>query len=296
MSSSRHTSDKGISRLGHCFAFVCNDSSLVATAIVPFQQALTFKRGAPKGWGLGLYQDDQALIRRHPTGTDDDPGIFQECSKLRSNIIVGQLREPQSHVSSPSNTQPFRYRQWMFVFSSDLDQQLHEIGSPIVMALRETLIKSCPPFIARMVNGDSLGELLFLRFITELKEMGLIESPETTSRMAIDALSKTLAALRTACQNAALPSQILSFAYSCIVSDGRFIIANHSQARLRILRYSTYHDVRRTMDNKPVHYPHLKAALLMSGDTGDAEQPGWESIEEHSFITIDPHLNIGYGS
>src|SRR5688572_18929077 len=70
-------------------------------------------QGEPLGWGVGLYQHGEALLRRRPM---DDRQVIEIAAlgTTPADLLLAQIRTPTVGGLRTENTPPFRYRDWMF--------------------------------------------------------------------------------------------------------------------------------------------------------------------------------------
>src|SRR5688572_23250792 len=112
----RPAKEGGMSRL---FAVVINDPQRLACALYPTREALV-ARSAPEGWGLACYQGGEVLLQRHPKPRPAPLDFFQQVKDLRTDYVVGHVMDPGT-VSKLENTQPFRFRSWVYAQSGGVE-------------------------------------------------------------------------------------------------------------------------------------------------------------------------------
>jgi glutamine amidotransferase len=117
-------------------------------------------QGEPRGWGVGVYQHGEALLRRRPM--DDRPVIeIGALTAASSDLMLAQIRTPTVGNLRTENTPPFRYRDWLFAQRGTIEN---------FERIRPRLLAAQPDFLRRNVRGDTDGEVMFYLFLSCLHE------------------------------------------------------------------------------------------------------------------------------
>ncbi|MCB9556098.1 MAG: class II glutamine amidotransferase [Deltaproteobacteria bacterium] len=258
-----------------CFALLTTDARLLQPALEPYRSVLHLEDGAPHGWGLGYFQAGEALLRKHPQPSSSPLDWVDAVDGLRAQILLGQRRARPTGRHVSENTQPYRYRRWMFVHSGAIEG---------FEAVRGEVLPSIPDFIRRNIRGTTDSEHLFHLFLAFLNDAGALDNPRVKSTDAASALSSTLAFFD---KLTGAPSE-----HCCIATNGHILLATHRGMPMQVTRSNCQTVITRSADNKPVSHPHLRAVLLTGGSA--IQQTGWESIAEGVVISVDSELNISY--
>lgn len=262
------------------FAFLCNDAALSTTAQAAFHAELVAEEGAPHGWGLGYYQSGQPLLRKHPQplggGTLD---FCQHMESIRSNIVVGHARGTDLGGRTNDNTQPFRFRRWLFCHSGTFSG---------FDGIRPEISEAIPVFMRRSIHGTTDSEVLFHLFLAFLNDAGRLDDPTVPSAMVARALRSALAYVTRLLEQ----DQAQSSGCCCIASNGRVLVALGRDLPLTIARNSAYQNVGRGPDDRPLSYPHLKAVGLVVGR--QPPSPGWELVAPEAVVAVNRDLDIEY--
>ena len=137
--------------------FMCNDPERVSCALHPVRGALAVGDAA-EGWGLGFFQGGEVLLQRHPkpvVGLD----LYAQMAQLRTDYIVGQVRGP-GVVRKLENTQPYRFRSWVFATIGDVDGY-----AAANSGVEARLHAKIPDFLARNIRGQADAEHIFHIFL-----------------------------------------------------------------------------------------------------------------------------------
>jgi len=263
-----------------CFALLCNDAGLFTTAQAAFRQDLTTDDGAPHGWGLGYYQGGQPLLRKQPTALKDEPLDFcKRTESIRSNLVIGHVRADSKGGRRNENTQPFRFRRWLFCHLGSI-QSFDQIEADVRTAI--------PDFMRRNIRGKTNSEVLFHLFTAFLNDAGQLDNDAITSDAAGSALGSAIKYVdRLSRDSGSGPMD-----HCCIATNGQVLVATHRSVPLCITRNSSYVNVGRDSADKPLSYPHLKAVVITGGRR--PQSPGWESVDEGAVVSVDADLNIEY--
>lgn len=265
--------------MSFCFGFFSNDASLTACALSPFKAVLQIPDGAPNGWGMGYYQAGQPLLRKQPKTHTQFLDIVATASNLRTNLILGHVRQASVGGQRTENTHPFRYRNWMFCHSGTLDR---------FDAIKDDMLRSVPDFIRRNIRGNTDSEHLFHLFLSFLNDTGRMDDPRISTDVAAQTLGSTFAYLqRLITDKGGTPSDSC-----CIASNGNILLAIRKGMSIHVSRQTTFSCT--GPDGKPTSTPNLKAVLLIGGSPPTL--PGWEEVANNSIVTVDSGLNIEHSA
>ena len=265
--------------MGFSFGYMSNDSALTACALSAFSEVLVLPAGAPHGWGLGYYQAGQPLLRKQPKTPEGPLDFIAAASNLRTNLIIGHVRDATVGGLRTENTHPFRYRNWMFCHCGTLDR---------FEKVRDDMLRSVPDFVRRNIRGSTDSEHLFHLFLSFLNDTGKLDDPRIAPEVAAHALGSTFAYVdRLVVDQGGTPAL-----GCCVITNGNILVATRQGLDLKVLRNSSYSC--RDSEGKPVPSSHLKAVMLIGGKTPAVR--GWEDVAERAIVTVDSRLNIGYSA
>lgn len=254
------------------FAFVCSDSALLKIAIAPFAPSLV-TAGAPQGWGMAYYQTGQPLLRKQPRAVAEPLDLAAAASDIKTSMLLGQVREPSDAPNLNENTPPFRFRHWTFTL----------LGAPSFPGdVREQLDGAIPDFIRRNIRGRTSAEVVFHLFLAFLNDAGKLDDLRAPAPNVARALGSTLAYIDSLVG--------AEWQYCCMASNGHSLVATHRGLPLHLTRNSSYENVGVGPDDKPLGYPHLRAAMLLGGKGPEGE--GWESVDEGVVLMANADLDI----
>src|SRR5215472_3349994 len=101
--------------MARLFGIIGNRPDLTARVLAFEADALRAKsKGASLGWGLGLYQGGEVLIRRRPIDERPEIDVAKLAADVRADLVLGHVRVATVGALRTENTHHFRYRQWLF--------------------------------------------------------------------------------------------------------------------------------------------------------------------------------------
>ena len=150
--------------MARLFGFIGNRSDISPHVLQVESQALkAHAKDRRLGWGFGFYQGGEVLLRRRPIDDHTVVDVASLTRDLRTDVLVGHVRQPSIGDLSTRNTHPFRYRHWLFAHAGTVAQFDN---------LRDRLVTSIPDFLMRNVRGDTDSELVFHLFLSFLHDAG----------------------------------------------------------------------------------------------------------------------------
>lgn len=200
--------------------FISNRPELGARVLASHAQHLDVHTTAdePVGWGIGFYHGSELLLRRRPID-DRDLIPLANLVAVETDVLIGHVGRPNVGELRTENTQPFRYRQWLFAQLGEL----HDFET-----LREPLRDSQPDFLKRSRRGDSDAELLFYWLLSVLHETDHLH-PAVVSNEALRAGLRraSLQLDRLSTQHSAAPS-----ALDLLLTNGEHLALLHRSGTL----------------------------------------------------------------
>ena len=261
--------------MSFCFGFISNDSALVQCTLEPFSDPLSVEEGAPHGWGMAYYQIGRPLLKKQPKPYEGPLDFSQVAARLRSNLIIGHIRDATIGGQSTENTHPFRYRNWTFCHCGTVDRFPRVKGD---------LLKSVPDFIRRNIRGKTDSENIFHLFLSFLNDTGKLDDPRIPPREVARALNSTISYLN----RLVLDNGGEALNGCCLATNGNFVVAVRLGMEVKVARKSSFDC--RDSEGKPQATDHLKAVVVVGGDTPIT--PGWELVADQSVLVVDHDLNI----
>lgn len=164
---------------------MCNQPARFVEALEPVRDVL-HAPGPVSRWGLGYVQGGEVLLSRNPRPSPQGVDFFPALERLRSDYVIGQATGEDGLTGTP-NTQPFRFRRWMYADSGSIDS---------FAEVREPLLEHIPDFLRRNIKGKTASEHVFHVFLAFLHDAGNLDDPnlptDTTRRALRDALAMVM--------------------------------------------------------------------------------------------------------
>ena len=248
------------------FGCTCNEPHRVAQALEPARSTLV-SRGPVARWGLGYVQAGEVLLLRHPRPTED-VDFYDSVASLQSDYVIG-CASPEDGLTGNANTQPFRFRQWLFASEGGLDAFESEV--------QPRLLEHIPEFLARNIAGKTSAEHVFHLFLSLLHDAGTLDDPNVALGDVRRALRDTLALVYSVMAETGAsrgPGNI-------VVTNSRAMFAVRLDQPIVVRGFK--HPDRQRSDHR-----HFRAVLAMSTNEGAGE--GFEEIPPNSVLTVSREL------
>jgi glutamine amidotransferase len=259
------------------FGFIGNRDELGPRALVEHGKALTVHRGdAPAlGWGVGFYQFGEVLLRRRPLDERETIQPPQLVEQLKTDLLIGHVRNPTVGNLRTENTHPFRFRQWLFAQTGTLQR---------FDTLRARLLEAQPDFLTPNVRGDTDSELFFYLVLSYLHDQGQLELGGASRASIGAALRSTLGFVDRLCDEQGLPQQL----GDALLTDGEHLVAVHRSGLMAILDIDKEEEVERLLGiessrtGRPQNLDRARCAVVAS-EVAELP-PGWRRAEPNSLI------------
>jgi len=254
--------------MSRLFGIVCNEPKRLREAIEPVRETLVAP-GPQQGWGLGYVHGGEVLLKRHPRPTQD-VDFYRALESIASDYIIMHAT-PDDRYKGNDNTQPFRYRRWLFAQSGALDS-FDEI--------KQTLLEHVPEFMRRNIRGKTPAEHIFHAFLAFLHDAGVIDDHNLPLQQSRRALRDTLAMVLSLITRAGGGSQALG---NIVVTNSRTMLAVRLSEPMHVRRFS-----HRRKEAGGGH--EFRAALIAS--TPEPPGEGFEEVPHRSVIMVSRDLQI----
>ncbi len=194
-------------------AVITRDPNLMRCELLRLRPKVGFgKSEGSVAVGVGYVHGHEVLLRKKPgpmAGTD----LYELGKDIEADALVCCARRDRAGAFKDENTQPFRYRRWLFAHSGSI-----EAGA----AARPAILSALPDYLRRHVRGNTDAELIFMHFLLELPGTARTEDAEVTATDAADALGHAARTIENLARGAGAtrPS-----ALNLVGTNGRSLVA-----------------------------------------------------------------------
>jgi glutamine amidotransferase len=268
--------------MSRLFAVIVNDPQRLGCALYPAREILTAP-SAPEGWGLASYQGGEVLLQRHPKPRPQPLDFFQQVKDLRSDYVVGHVMDPGT-VAKLENTQPFRFRSWVYAQTGGLE----------LAAARAAILEHVPDFLRRNIRAQSIAEHLFHVALAFLHDANKLDDPNLRVADAAGALRGALLLAQRV--SADLPDSSTP-AMNVAATNGRILLVARSGPPMWVKQVSGIADCRlcgeqlpeeARRDRRRTSHEHVRAVIIASDPDrrpSDTDE-GWEEVPEGFIVGV----------
>lgn len=264
--------------MARLFGFIGNRPDLGAKVASAEQRSLEARNvGGPLGWGVGFYQGGEVLLRRRPL--DDRPilSLADAIKDVRSDVLIGHIRQASVGALRTENTHPFRFRQWLFAHTGTI---------AAFTSIRERLVESLPEFLRRNIRGDTDSEVLFHLFLSFLHDAGSLGGGPVDANVLRTAIRSSASLIDRLSAEEGAAAQ----GFNILVTNGDLIAAVHAQGRMAYRVYEGRHDIEALFvddELRKLRHPDVGAIKLsMVIAEYDQDPAGFTPVPERSILTL----------
>lgn len=249
---------------------ISNQSERMAHALEPVRGALV-AAGPIARWGLGYAQSGEILLSRSPRLHHADVDFHAAIQGLRSDCVIAHACAPDE-LSGNANTQPFRYRQWMFA---------QDGCSPSTAESRAAIAEHVPEFLQRNIRGKTLNEEVFHLFLAHLHRAGSVDDVNLAPERSLQIVRESLRTWHAAAEKAGVAVELGNL----MLSNGRSFLAVRLAQPL-YLRRLTIPAPRTGRDDS------FRGVIVVSAAANPGE--GFEEIPRHAALRVsrDVHIDV----
>ena len=238
---------------------------------------------APLGWGVGLDQGGEVLMRRRPIDDRPEIDVPKLAADVRADVLIGHVRSATVGPLRTENTHPFRYRQWLFAMTGTVAQ---------FDQVRERLVASVPEFLRAGIRGETDAEVLFHVFLSFLHDGGHLSDGHSPDAAVVrEALRSSLAvADGMTAEVGGTPGDL-----NVLITNGDFIVAAHRNHEMRYRTFSGKADAeqligddaqlrRKTPELSQMHFSLIASEFDEATDFG--RNPRWKPVPQNAIVTL----------
>ncbi len=266
-------------------AILSSDANLMRCQVALLREHLRPLADAkpPRAVGLGYIEADAVLLRKRPgdVGTVDLDALISDVVSEVLFFHAGPISG--SGTFTDEDVMPLRYRRWLF-------QHAGALAAPV--SSRAGLLKEIPAFLARQAKGSTGGELVFLAFLSALRESGHADDFDT----APEVVGRYLGQTARQCERVERESGKVGD-LSFFVTNGRVLAATRLHSGP--LHYSLLEGISRCQrcgitESTPESSPLLRAHRRVRGVViaTDVRDGRFIEVPEASTIAVGHNLEV----
>jgi glutamine amidotransferase len=266
------------------FAIYTSDPNLIRCELHRLKGSVQLDSEQPANAVGGAYAQDDVLLRRYGAGVA--PRFDSELwSGAESDAFLYHAQRLPVGLSLEENTQPFRFRRWLFAHAGAL------MDFP---SMRTRVLASLPEFLQRQIRGDTGSEVAFALYLKLLRERGNDDQP-IEAPLAAQLLGKTVRLLEQFSKDAGITSRST---LNLVATNGRLLVATRYGSEP--LYYALLEGSDRcercgldstTPNTQPLMLEHLRSRTVAL--TSRVTNPsGWIEIPEGTAIAVGKDLSV----
>lgn len=239
------------------------------------------------GWGLGFYQNDRALYRKKPKTPKGEVKFPKLAADIYSHALVGHLRYATIGDVTGENTQPFRYKLWLFEHAGtiyDWDR------------IRDALMEHVPEYLQRYILGQTDSEVLMYLFLSRLSKAVNLNNPLIPPEEAGTALRDTIRQVNDIAAELKIERTPTA---NIIATNGKTLVASAQGMPMYHRTIDGIEDCEICRnpplfaghDPGPVHHSHFKAVFVAGSESGEIDD-SWTRIEDGSILWLNHDMTI----
>jgi glutamine amidotransferase len=194
------------------FAVFTSDPNLLQCELLRLaDEIVTSDPSGANAVGLGSYAQEDVLFQRFRSPIDLK-FISRTEPNHQSEALLYHAGQLPLGMSPEDNTQPFRYRRWMFCHGGTV---------PELAGLRKSLIPLLPDFLRRQVRGDTGSDLVFALFLKHVRDAGGLDDPLMDPAQGAQSLGRTIRLIEEVSGEVGPSAGTLN----CIATNGSMLVA-----------------------------------------------------------------------
>jgi predicted glutamine amidotransferase len=266
------------------FAVYTSDPNLLGCELARLGPEVSLgERAGLAAVGVGWYADDQVLMQRFPANARPDQ--VTELGRPESEALLFHAGPLPVGTSLEENTQPFRYRHWLFVQVGALAG--HD-------RFRSRLVSALPPHLVRWVKLGTSAETAFALYLSHLRELGRTEDRALDAKEAGAMLVRTAQALQ---QRAAEVGEGRPLDAAFFATNSRVLVAarlGKAPVYYRLLEGAPTCEVCKlesTSETLPLVRAHLRRRTVAVATQLRSTQ-GWIELPAETVLAVGRNLSV----
>lgn len=272
--------------MSRLFAYMGNDQDRVKCALYPARNLLVADGAASASfdaWGLGFYQGGEVLLQRRPKPPTEPVDFYALVKELRTDVIVGHVRQGTVGKPKNENTHPFRFRSWLFA---------HHGTIPNFDVVRDELLRAVPDFLRRNIRGQTDSEHLFHVMLAFLHDAGKLDDINIAPALVRDAVRGALSLVEKAAGKAASDAMECALA----LTNGRLLVATRHGAPVYLQQRASLADCAVCREPPPrdkrVDHEHLRSVLIVADVQPPPADLKFTEVADRTLLSVSHDLKV----
>ncbi len=261
------------------FGFIGNRADLGAKVLAHSASVLSVrpKAGESLGWGIGFFQAGEVLLRRRPIDERPLIDLAEAAANIRTDVMIGHVRQATVGALRTENTHPFRYRSWLFAQTGTI------VGFE---RLKERLLESQPEFLRRNIRGDTDSEMFFYLFLSFLHDAGHLNDAHVAPEHVASALRASISLVdRLSAEEGHAENK-----GDILVTNGEHMLAAHRNGTLAYRVIRGRHDVEELLGAESMRQARIPSIdsthFTLIASELDGIPAGFKRVESPSIVTL----------
>ena len=272
--------------MSRLFAYMGNDQDRVKCALYPARKLLVADGAAQTSfdaWGLGFYQGGEVLLQRRPKPPTDPVDFYSLVKDLRTDVIIGHVRQGTVGKPKNENTHPFRFRSWLFA---------HHGTVPHFDGVRDELLRAVPDFLRRNIRGQTDSEHLFHVMLAFLHDAGKLDDQNVSTAQVAAAVRGALALVEKAAGKAAADGMECALA----LTNGRILAVTRHGAPVYLQERASLHDCAVCREPPPrdkrIDHEHLRSVVVVADVDPPTADMKFVEVADRTLLAISHDLKV----
>jgi glutamine amidotransferase len=268
--------------------YLSNDPTRLRCSLYPLRDQLLVTASDPHdGYGVGYFQTGEILLRKRPRSGNEDFRVVELTKDIFTDALVAHVRDTPPPVWEHENTQPFRYRTWLFAHRGEI---------PGFEQVRDEAAAQIPDFLRRNIRGDTDSEYLFHLFLSRLRDKGRLDDPTVDVRFAAGCLSATIAFVDALVEKAG--GALAAARVNAIVSNGRVMAVTRRGPPVYYYRREGMADCQvcaqatTIIQGRPPRVPHNLLRYVVVASEMASPTEDWTEVPDTSMLTVNRNLEV----
>jgi len=276
--------------MSRLFAYMGNDQDRVKCALYPARNLLVADGAAATSfdaWGLGFYQGGEVLLQRRPKPPTEPVDFYSLVKDLRTDVIIGHVRQGTVGKPKNENTHPFRFRSWLFAHHGTIPG-----FGPSSDGVRDELLRAVPDFLRRNIRGQTDSEHLFHVMLAFLHDAGKLDDMNVSTAQVRDAVRAALALIEKAAGKDAADQMECALA----LTNGRILVATRHGAPVYLQERASLHDCAVCREPPPrdkrVDHDHLRSVLIVADVAAPSPDLKFTEVPDKTLVSVSHDLKV----